>query len=443
MTYKIILIGASGVGKTAIVDQLCYKDFSADVQPTVMLQFSSYSVQADGENVKLQIWDTSGQERFRTMTKVFFRDAVGAILVFDLTHKRSLDELNEWINDINALCAPNVFIILVGNKSDLIDSRDVSEREINAFASQHNLEYVEVSAKTGTNIEHVFERVAQECVRRDLTDKRESEATTVQKFPRSFQVPGAERLRQMAFLGENDFTFVVDDREYPCSRFQAVFISQRVCRLLQSDALVDRILIDLPKEGGSVDEIMSLMNGESITITEENLQFVKKCARALENDYLLQEVVRITLEDELDISNVFQRIRLKKESHLDCHEEYEFLAAHFCDLDTEVIESSLSSCDLDQVLASDKLIVESEDALFSVLNRLIGERGGDYVTLLRHVRFPLLGKDNLRLFLDMASSDALDYLWPQIRQCLETFCDSPSKPSVFTEGRKYRKDTHT
>ena len=466
---KVVTAGQSHAGKTAIVRQLVDKNFMEKIPKTIGADFKSYILQADGADVRLQIWDTPGWDRFRSVAKAYFRNAVGAILVFDLTDRDSFQKLNGWLSDLKQCCEPNVVIILVGNKSDMIDSRQVSEREINDFATQHNLQYIEVSAKTGRNIENVFRRCAQECIRRNRTrptpaslrpgtsstmeseagSTMESEASSTMEseardslLPRTFQVPGAERLRQMACLGESDFTFVVAGHEYPCSRFQAVFMSQRVCRLLRADALADRIVIDLPVEGGSVDEIMSLMNGESIMITEENLEFVEKCAGELENDYLLQEVARIPREEKLDTSNVLERIQSKKESHLDCTKEYEYLAANFYDLDTELIEH-LSIDDLDQVLASDKLILESEDELFCVVNGMIEEHGAEYTPLLRHVRFPLLEKDNQRLFLDMASSDTFDCLWPQIRQCLETFSDSLSKPSVFAEGRKYRDGTHT
>lgn len=164
-TFKIVVVGASGVGKTAIVNQLVNKNFKEEGQPTIGVEFKSYSVQADGENVKLQIWDTAGQERFRSVSKAYFRNAVGAILVFDLTQKPSFDELNAWINDLNALCAPNAFIILVGNKSDLADDRAVSENEAQETAKRYNVEYLETSAKNGSNVEEAFVRLGQGILR--------------------------------------------------------------------------------------------------------------------------------------------------------------------------------------------------------------------------------------------------------------------------------------
>jgi small GTP-binding protein len=77
----------------------------------------------EGENVKLQIWDTAGQERFRSVSKAYFRSAIGAVLVFDLTQKPTFDDVNTWLNDLNSLCAPNAYVILVENKSDLKEDR--------------------------------------------------------------------------------------------------------------------------------------------------------------------------------------------------------------------------------------------------------------------------------------------------------------------------------
>jgi small GTP-binding protein len=164
-SFKIVVVGASGVGKTAIVNQLITKTFKAEGQPTIGVEFKSYSFTADDETVKLQIWDTAGQERFRSVSKAYFRNALGAVLVFDLTQKASFDELNVWINDLNTLCTPNAFIILVGNKTDLPDDRCVSESEAQETAKRYNLEYLETSAKNGDNVTEAFVRLGQGVLR--------------------------------------------------------------------------------------------------------------------------------------------------------------------------------------------------------------------------------------------------------------------------------------
>ena len=184
--FKIVVVGSSGVGKTALVNQLVNKTFREDSQPTIGVEFKSYTIQADDETVKLQIWDTAGQERFRSVSKAYFRNAVGAILVFDLTSRQSFDELDTWINDLNALCTQNTYIILVGNKKDL-DDRQIVETEGEEYASRHNLIYLETSAKDGTNVEEAFARLGMGILRRvkegTIQQHKESNEVEVENPP--------------------------------------------------------------------------------------------------------------------------------------------------------------------------------------------------------------------------------------------------------------------
>jgi small GTP-binding protein len=159
-TFKIVIVGSSGVGKTAILSRLINKMFKEESQTTVGVEFKSYPLQADGENVKLQIWDTAGQDRFRSVSKAYFRGAVGALLVFDITQRSSFDELSQWMSDLNSLCAPNAYILLVGNKSDLADERSVAETDARETARRYNLEYIETSAKRGDHIADAVVRLA-------------------------------------------------------------------------------------------------------------------------------------------------------------------------------------------------------------------------------------------------------------------------------------------
>lgn len=159
--YKIVVGGAAGVGKTQIVNQPVNKNFKEDGQPTIGVYFKSYSIQADDKNVELHIWDTAGPERFRSLIKAYFKNALGAVLVFDLAYRQSFEELSMWINDLKSLCDRNAYIVLVGNKKDLEDDRQISESEAQDFAKQHNLLYLETSAKTGSNIENTFVRLSE------------------------------------------------------------------------------------------------------------------------------------------------------------------------------------------------------------------------------------------------------------------------------------------
>lgn len=159
--YKIVVVGASGVGKTCILLRLVDGVFDAETPSTIGIQYRSFSMTIDGETTKLNIWDTAGQERFRTISRTYFRNAVGAILVFALDSSDSFEELHSWMNDLHELAVPNAAILLVGNKSD-ISGRQVSAPEAESFAERHGVAYIETSALDGTNIHESFLRLTRE-----------------------------------------------------------------------------------------------------------------------------------------------------------------------------------------------------------------------------------------------------------------------------------------
>ena len=168
LSYKFIIIGASGVGKTAILKRLVEDTFTEESQSTIGVEFDSTVLVIDGKKVKLQIWDTAGQERFRSISKAYYRNAVGVILVFDLTERKTFDELSNWLNDIHTLCDPNCVIQLIGNKSDLSDSRAVSLSEADAFAQRNQMHYLETSAKSGASISEAFTQCATQIMSKGL-----------------------------------------------------------------------------------------------------------------------------------------------------------------------------------------------------------------------------------------------------------------------------------
>jgi small GTP-binding protein len=167
-TFKFIVIGSSGVGKTAILRRLVDNVFSTDRQSTIGVEFLATTIDVDGQTVKLQIWDTAGQERFRSIAKAYFRSAIGVILVFDLSDRKTFDDLGHWLTDIHALCDPNAVVTLIGNKLDLVEQRKVSTGEAESFASVHQLTYLETSALGGDNIQDAFHRTAGAILRRNL-----------------------------------------------------------------------------------------------------------------------------------------------------------------------------------------------------------------------------------------------------------------------------------
>jgi small GTP-binding protein len=170
-SFKFIVIGSSGVGKTAILKRLVDDVFIAESQTTIGVEFLATDIDLDGVTIKLQIWDTAGQERFRSIAKAYFRSAVGVILVFDLADRRSFDDLNRWLSDVHSLCDPNAEVTLIGNKSDLEERRSVTATEADGFARIHHLTYLETSALGGDNIQEAFRRTAAAVYRKTISTR--------------------------------------------------------------------------------------------------------------------------------------------------------------------------------------------------------------------------------------------------------------------------------
>ncbi|OHS94719.1 Ras-related protein Rab-4B [Tritrichomonas foetus] len=165
-TYKIVVVGPSGVGKTALVQRLVEGTFQSETQSTVGVEFKSFIVQLDNQSIKLQIWDTAGQERFKSVSKAYYRNAIGAILVYDISNVVSFDSLSTWLNDLQQLCIPNAFILLVGNKSDMESTRQVGVQQAQDYAQQNHIEFLETSAMNGNNVNEAFTRLTYGIVNR-------------------------------------------------------------------------------------------------------------------------------------------------------------------------------------------------------------------------------------------------------------------------------------
>ena len=161
-TFKFLLTGNGGVGKTSIVNRLTHNDFEFQTEATVGLEFFTYTLTIENTLVKLQIWDTAGQERYRSMVKSYFRGALGVLLVFSLDNRDSFESLENWLSDLREHCHPKAKILLIGNKSDLIEKRSVSQNEAHSFATSHQLQSFETSALQNSNISESFYYAARE-----------------------------------------------------------------------------------------------------------------------------------------------------------------------------------------------------------------------------------------------------------------------------------------
>lgn len=123
-------------------------------------------VNIDGKQIKLQIWDTAGQESFRSITRSYYRGAAGALLVYDITRRETFNHLTSWLEDARQHSSSNMVIMLIGNKSDLESRRDVKREEGEAFAREHGLIFMETSAKTACNVEEAYINTAKEIHRK-------------------------------------------------------------------------------------------------------------------------------------------------------------------------------------------------------------------------------------------------------------------------------------
>ena len=168
--FKLVLIGDSGVGKTNILSRYLTNQFSASTQPTVGVEFGSKIIKKGEKLIKLQIWDTAGQERYKSITSAYYKGAKGAFVVYDISRKSTFDNVDKWINELKNNGSEDVFILLVGNKSDLNDQREISEEEVKKKAEVYNIAFCETSALEGKNIEFAFESLIDK-----ITEKLEKE----------------------------------------------------------------------------------------------------------------------------------------------------------------------------------------------------------------------------------------------------------------------------
>ncbi len=154
--FKIIVIGSGGVGKTALTTRFAQGIFRDQYKMTIGVDFSIKTIEINGKKVKLQIWDTGGQERFAYIRPLYYKGASGAIFAFDITNRKSFESLsNTWFNEVFTNCGSNIPWVLVGNKADLPD-REVSVEEAREFAAQRGVSYIESSAKSGQSVNEVF-----------------------------------------------------------------------------------------------------------------------------------------------------------------------------------------------------------------------------------------------------------------------------------------------
>jgi Ras-related protein Rab-2A len=159
--FKYIIIGDTGVGKSCLLLQFTDKRFQPVHDLTIGVEFGARMISIDQRQVKLQIWDTAGQESFRSITRSYYRGAAGALLVYDITRRETFNHLTRWLEEARQNANQSMVIMLIGNKSDLDHRRQVSKEEGEKFAKDNGLIFLETSAKTAANVEEAFIGTAQ------------------------------------------------------------------------------------------------------------------------------------------------------------------------------------------------------------------------------------------------------------------------------------------
>lgn len=173
--FKLLLIGDSGVGKTCVLFRFSEDAFNSTFISTIGIDFKIRTIELDGKKIKLQIWDTAGQERFRTITTAYYRGAMGIMLVYDITSEKSFDNIRNWIRNIEEHAAADVEKMVLGNKCDMEDKRQVSKERGEQLATEYSIKFMETSAKTAQNVEESFITLARD-IKRKMDRRLDSSA---------------------------------------------------------------------------------------------------------------------------------------------------------------------------------------------------------------------------------------------------------------------------
>ncbi|TPX50256.1 hypothetical protein SeLEV6574_g01004 [Synchytrium endobioticum] len=159
--FKLVFLGEQSVGKTSLITRFMYDTFDNTYQATIGIDFLSKTMYLEDRTVRLQLWDTAGQERFRSLIPSYIRDSSVAVVVYDITNRNSFMNTSKWVDDVRAERGNDVIIVLVGNKTDLNEKRQVSTEEGEKKAKEFNVMFIETSAKAGYNVKTLFRRIAQ------------------------------------------------------------------------------------------------------------------------------------------------------------------------------------------------------------------------------------------------------------------------------------------
>ncbi|XP_009356048.2 ras-related protein RABA6a-like [Pyrus x bretschneideri] len=211
--FKAVLIGDSGVGKSNLLSRFSKDEFRLDSKPTIGVEFAYRNIKVADRIVKAQIWDTAGQERFRAITSSYYRGALGAILVYDISRRQSFENVRNWLRELREFGNFDMVIVLVGNKSDLSQSREVDEEEGKSFAEAEGLCFMETSALENVNVEQVFLVMISKI--HDITRQKSLEAKVEETSVASNSLGGAKETIHIG--GDDHEVTVTKPSSYCCS----------------------------------------------------------------------------------------------------------------------------------------------------------------------------------------------------------------------------------
>ncbi|XP_058771855.1 ras-related protein RABA2a isoform X2 [Vicia villosa] len=163
--FKVVLIGDSGVGKSNLLSRFTRNEFCLESKSTIGVEFATRTLQVEGRTVKSQIWDTAGQERYRAITSAYYRGALGALLVYDVTKPTTFENVSRWLKELRDHADANIVIMLIGNKTDLKHLRAVNTEDAQSYAEREGLSFIETSALEATNVEKAFQTILGEIYR--------------------------------------------------------------------------------------------------------------------------------------------------------------------------------------------------------------------------------------------------------------------------------------
>ena len=166
---KLLILGDSSVGKSSLMNRFCSEIFSSSHIATIGVDFKYKTIECESKRIKLQIWDTAGQEKYRSIVKTYYKGAMGIILTYAINDRKSFQNVESWMKQISTNAAQGIIVLLVGNKSDLSE-RVVEKAEGKRVAESYNISFFETSAKDGENVQEIFHELARQIKNKILED---------------------------------------------------------------------------------------------------------------------------------------------------------------------------------------------------------------------------------------------------------------------------------